>query len=169
MNQKKPKPIFNEVISKVAEKTFGELAFMLTMPQDDDLGDSSVVWGYGASVAFTGPFSGKLFVSISMDMMDPLAVNMLGLEPGEDPPEGVMIEDGLKELLNVICGNLLPAIAGEKVIFNISGPELLDDPTPPESLEGNRRVGQCRMLLDSGSACLGLFVDERADFSTVLQ
>lgn len=169
MNQKKPKPIFNDVINKVAESTFGELAFMLTMPQDDDPGDGSAVWGYGASVAFDGPFSGKLFVSISEGMMDPLAANMLGLEPGEEPPEGVMVKDGLKELLNVICGNLLPAIAGETVIFNISAPELLEDPSPPELLEGNRLAGQSQMVLDAGVAYLSLFIDEQADLSKILQ
>ncbi len=170
MNQQEQnkKLALNETIQKVADETFGELAFMLIMPDFEDTADRQIVWGYGASVEFTGPFSGRLFVSITSDMLEPLAANMLGLEPGEAPPEGVKVVDALKELLNVICGNLLPAIAGHEKIFNISGPEMRDDPNPPESLSGHQLAGQDELLLDSGRACLRLFIDENVNLSELL-
>jgi len=165
MNQKKLKPIFNEIITKVAEETFGNLAFMLTMPQDEDTDYSQVAWGYGASVAFTGPFSGKLLISITSDMLGPMAENMLGMEPGEKPPEGVEIEDALIELLNVICGNLLPAIASNEVVFNIEGPEMLEDPNLPEIMQQHQFAGDSILLLDSGVAFLKLFIDDTINLS----
>ena len=162
-HQQNPTLIFNETLEDIAEQTFGELAFMLTMPQDEGDPACQPVWGYGASVDFTGPFDGKLFVSITAEMMEPLAANMLGLEPGEEPPEGVKIEDALKELLNVICGNLLPVIADDKVIFNIASPEILADPNPPGTIPKNLCVGESLLPLDSGVACIKLFVDEAVD------
>lgn len=165
MNQKQLKPTFNNIISKVAEETFGSLAFMLTIPQDEDVDCSQTVWGYGASVVFTGPFSGKLFISITSDMLKPLAANMLGLELEEEPPEDVKIEDALIELLNVICGNLLPAIASDEVVFNIAGPEILDDPNPRELLQKNQFAGESLLVLDSGKACLKLFIDDTVNLS----
>lgn len=165
MNQKKLKPIFNDVISKVAEKTLGELAFMLIMPQDKDENNDQIVWGYGSSVEFTGPFSGRLFISITSDMMEPLATNMLGLELGEEPPEGVKVEDALRELLNVICGNLLPVMASNEVVFNIAGPEMLDNPNPQKILSKNQFAGESLLHLDSGTACLRLFIDDTINLS----
>lgn len=160
MNQKKSKQIFNDVINKVTEETISKLAFMLIMPQNEDANNNQIVWGHGASVTFTGPFSGKLFISITSDMMEPLAMNMLGLESCDNLSEGIVVEDALKELLNVICGNLLPAIASDEVVFYIDGPEMLDDPNPPELLRQNQFAGESQLLLDSGTACLRLFIND---------
>ncbi len=163
MNQKNPKQIFNDTLAHVAEETFGELAFMLVMPEDELADNAPVSWAHIACVDFTGPFSGKLFVAITGDMMEVLAANMLGLEPGEEPPEGVKIEDALKELLNVLCGNLLPIVTDDQVVFNIGGPEMFDGSAMPESIPQNILVGKKQMALDSGMTCLMFFVDETAD------
>ena len=48
---------------------------------------------------------------------------MLGQE--EPPPEPTQ-KDALGEIVNVICGNLLPSIAGPEPVFDISAPEILE-------------------------------------------
>ena len=135
---------------------------MLIVPEEFGEGPNDSAWAHAAMVDFTGPFGGQLFVAISNDMLAPLASNMLGLDPGEEAPEGVDPVDALKELLNVICGNLLPALAGDEVVFHIGAPVLLDSPALPESIPDRQFAGLTDLLFDEGQACLKLFVDENA-------
>lgn len=160
MNPRNSTQTFEQTLHRVAEECFGELAFMLIVPEEFGERPAESAWTHAAMVDFTGPFGGQLFVAISDEMLAPLASNMLGLDPGEQAPEGVDPVDALKELLNVICGNLLPALAGDEVVFHIGAPMLLESPTLPESAPGRQFAGQTDLLLDEGQACLKLFVDE---------
>jgi CheY-specific phosphatase CheX len=163
MNPPNPKPTFDDLIFQVGEMTFGELAFMLVIPEEVQSVDAPPApWGYAGHVDFTGPFNGQLYCVISADLLEPLAANMLGIDTDEELPEGVRMEDALKELLNVIAGNLLPAIAGDEVVFHIGGPVLMDRPALPTSMPGKQFAGKAEMTLDAGRAALALFVDEDA-------
>jgi hypothetical protein len=164
MNPSKPKPTFSDTLWTVGEETFESLAFMLLMPDDEDSPGES--WAHVCRVDFTGPFGGTVFVAISPGMLEPLAANMLGIEPGEDTPEGVKLEDAIKELLNVVCGNLLPAIAGSEEVFHIASPTLLDEPSVPQQVDGLEERGRAEMTLDSGRALLVLFLDTDAVIQT---
>ncbi len=157
MNPSKQTQTFDDTLWAVGEQTFESLAFMLLMPEEE--GMASETWGNVARVDFTGPFGGCLFGAISPGMLDALGANMLGIEPGEEPPPGVKLEDALKELLNVVCGNLLPAIAGTEDVFQIASPTMLDAPVLPEGVEGMELRGRGELVLDSGRAELVLYLD----------
>jgi CheY-specific phosphatase CheX len=164
MNPQNPIPNFDPLLFQVAEATFGELAFMLVVPEElDETAGQPPEWGYAVRVDFTGPFNGELYAAITREMLEPLAANMLGIDPDEDPPDGVQLQDALKELINVVCGNLLPAIAGDEVVFQIGGPELLESPQLPCQEEGRVFAGQAELTLDSGRARLHLFIEAEAD------
>ncbi len=77
-----------------------------------------------ASVSFAGPFSGNLIMVVSGQILPELTGNMLGVD---DNAETTLEQrhDALKELINVICGNLLPTIAGKHSIFNVNAPVIL--------------------------------------------
>jgi hypothetical protein len=154
---------FDSVLTRTADETFGELAFMLVMPRIEGEPDPPPAeWGHAVRLEFDGPFGGEIRMAITAEMLNPLAENMLGLDLGEKPPEGVMLEDALKELLNVVCGNVLPAIAGKEAVFNIGGPVLID-PADLDQPEGSRElVGQTELMLDSGRTSILLFVDDTA-------
>ncbi len=77
-----------------------------------------------AQVRFTGPFSGSLSLVVPESLCGPLKANMLGAElaggiAGKHP------HDALGELLNVTCGHLLTALAGEDPVFDLTPPETL--------------------------------------------
>ncbi|MCD4824358.1 MAG: chemotaxis protein CheX [Phycisphaerae bacterium] len=167
MSPQNPKPIFNDVLAHTAEQTFGELAFMLVIPEDSPHPQEKTPLGYAAGVDFSGPFGGKLFVGIAEETLHPLAENMLGIDPGESMPEGVTLEDALKELLNVICGNLLPAIAGDEAEFNIGGPELLPVSQLPAEVPGQDFAGKVGLDLDSGRAEVVMFVEQGAEIPEI--
>src|SRR5947209_6536696 len=103
-----------------AALTFEELAFALPMPEagapsTDDLGTR-------ARVAFRGPFTGQVVVAVADAMLPSLAANMLGQDA---PPPRWEQEDALGELANVVCGNVLPAVAGRERVFLLDAPTLV--------------------------------------------
>src|SRR5438552_4102362 len=96
-----------------AAATFEDLAFQLPMPDGGSRQpDRQVV----AIVDFRGPFAGRLELGLSESMLPTVAANMLGQI---DPPPIAEQHDALGELANVICGNLLPEIAGTGPVFLI--------------------------------------------------
>lgn len=105
---------------RVAASTFEKLAFLFTDSELTEL-QRSAVFEAGASVRFRGPISGRLVVEVYGDSLAALAANMLGQL---DLPEPRVQWDALKEVANVICGNLLPELVGRGSEFQLDAPEL---------------------------------------------
>jgi hypothetical protein len=148
---------YDQALQDVAEETFETLAFMLVMPDDEPMEPDPAMTA--CCVEFSGPFGGTLYVRVSSAMLPALAANMLGMEFDSGVPSPEQQRDALRELLNVVCGNLLPAIAGTEPLFNVGAPELLDEPDLPATRHDREPAGRARMELDSGSAELVLFMD----------
>ncbi len=113
----------DQILWQVAEEVMGKLAFMFSYPDDEpaeegSLPEEAVII---ASVSFKGPFDGKLEMLVSPGILPELAGNMLGIDDGETATEEEQY-DAVKELVNVICGNLLPEIAGKQAIFKVGVP-----------------------------------------------
>lgn len=110
--------------------TFEELALLPAVPDDGRAADRAPLAG-GVRVAFTGPLSGVLTVHVTRALLGAVATNMLGRELRSADP---LCRDALGELANVLCGSLLPALAGRRAEFRLLPPEWLgagdedDDP-----------------------------------------
>jgi len=150
-----------EILFRVAIDTLEKLAFMFAFPGEDKENQQKGSMAAG-SVSFTGHFSGMLVMTISIEVLQELSVNMLGLEDGEEI-DGHIRSDALKETINVICGNLLPAIAGDKVIFDIDVPRILPAGEKiragagiPDGLAPSARVN---LKFDEGQCVFFLFLD----------
>lgn len=145
-------------LARVTEETFASLAFMLSMgSQDPPPEPAPEAWR--AAVRFEGPFAGTVELTVMPEMLVPLAGNMLGLE-GDAPPTPAEQADALRELLNVICGNLLPELAGTEAVFHVEAPRLLGrDDRAERALP---RVASCHMELDSGLAWVSLYAPPQA-------
>jgi CheY-specific phosphatase CheX len=149
----------DKILQHVAEETFESLAFLLPMPPPDEpIADcpTTVV-----TVGFHGPFSGKLIVILPEAVLGELTGNMLGLDDDTDIPVETQ-QDALKELANVVCGNVLPEIAGDTVVFNVAAPELIDA-SAPVSKEGLSTAATAGIFLDSGPASLELLTEGPID------
>ena len=114
-----------------------------------------------ASIHFSGHFEGDLFLETSCDLLPVIGMNMLGLDD-ENSLTHEEQKDAFRELLNVICGNLLPALAGQKAVFNIDGAEIHSETSIPETFEGQTPRAMAHFGLEVGHARLVLFVDENA-------
>ena len=104
--------------------TFEELAFALPTGG----GTAAPAKSVSAQVAFSGPFAGRVVLSVDAAMLPALAANMLGMD---EPPPPADQWDALGELANVLCGNLLPAIAGGEHVFLLEAPAPGDEAGTP--------------------------------------
>jgi chemotaxis protein CheY-P-specific phosphatase CheC len=132
---------------KAATLTFEELGFLLPTPEIDEQQLNARVEA-AVCVDFEGPFSGKLLLRVCGGLLPIIATNMLG---EENVPSKSLQFDALGEIANVICGNMLPEIAGSDHIFHVSAPEIVDDIDLPP-------VAEVQVGLGIGRADLLLFV-----------
>ena len=150
----------NDVLFNVTEETLEKLAFLFISQESDrkNVDYDSVV---AASISFAGPFAGNLVLTISTQIIPELSANMLGVEEDETTPD--QQDDALKETLNVICGNILPAIAGKEAVFNISAPSIINDIEEiRKSLkyaDGREPASVVRMEIDGEQCDIFLFID----------
>ena len=124
MNKKLETELYN-----AATLAFEELGFLLPTPEIDEQQLNARVEAT-VSIDFEGPFSGNLLVRICGGLLPILAANMLG---EDEAPSKSLQYDALGEIANVICGNMLPGIAGSKDIFHVSPPRLVESPDLPPS------------------------------------
>ncbi len=111
-----------ELLSNVFSDVVENLAFMFAEVPDEgefpEVNDPCVM----AAMGFTGHQEGTIAMAVPESMCTELAANVLGLEP-DDEIVSRFPHDALKELLNVTCGNVLTAMAGEEPIFDLTVPE----------------------------------------------
>ncbi len=150
---------FEKTLSNIAIETFEKLAFLFAFPADEaDTGqpDSMVT----AGVSFAGSFSGTLIIKVSAEALPELAANMLGVDEDEETTLDQQ-HDALKETLNVICGNLLPEIAGRQEVFNIDSPQIVTVEQTIEKNPDRSSTYHVKLALDDGQCELLLFIDGR--------
>jgi len=96
-----------------------------------------------ASIGFSGPQKGLLQVAAASSFCVQLAANVLGIDLKCMTPEAGA--DAFKELLNVVCGELLEKMAGTDVVFNLTIPQV--ETKPPEEWGPLTLDSQMRGLL----------------------
>jgi len=113
-----------QVLRTVFAEISESLAFMFVEePEDETSADPDTNDLVLAFMGFSGPFSGKLVIAVPASLCPEIAANVLGLDPDDELVQAKPY-DALKELLNVTCGNVLTAIAGEEPIFDLTPPEV---------------------------------------------
>lgn len=142
---------FSQTLAREASDTLEKLAFLFAYPEEERTRFEEAE-AVAARVDFSGPFSGSLLMLVSSAILQELATNMLGIDEDEPVEEGQK-HDAFKETLNVICGNLLPAIAGREAVFDIGAPRMVAPAETPDA------AGVARLGLDQGSCDLLFFVD----------
>jgi CheY-specific phosphatase CheX len=124
--------LWKEELFQAAVLTFEELCFLLPDPELQESQRQAPV-DLAVRIAFSGPFRGHLLIKVCGGLLPMLAANMLG--QAETPPAEQQ-HDALGEVANVVCGNLLPRIAGPKEVFQLGPPQLVEcsDATPDNAV-----------------------------------
>ena len=151
MNDKIAKALY-----RAAALTFEELGFMFPSADLDPLQKYATVDAVGC-VDFEGPHNGRLVVKMCGGVLPVLAANMMG---ELEPPTDKLQADALGEIANIVCGNLLPTLAGAKQVFQLKTPRVLamtDDFAP---VAGQPPTAGAHVGLEEGRADLLLFLLE---------
>jgi CheY-specific phosphatase CheX len=163
-------PLSDRQLGAIAARTFENLAFMFVLTEGE-AARAAAPADIAASVQFEGPLCGQLVVTIDRGMLPVLAANMLGLEPLAAPTATDQC-DALKELANVLCGNILPELAGTEAVFTVRPPVLIDGDDDDGGAGGPEApAASATLALDAGTARLALHVvsDVPAATSTARQ
>ncbi len=136
------------ILTVVANETLEKLAFIFAFADDERVKDGRPPAVTGR-VDFNGYFSGALMMRISQGAMGELAANMLGVDDDCEISDAEQ-QDAFKEMLNVICGNLLPAIAGDQMEFHIGSPAVLSEDDVRIELNPKDPLCVARLMLEDG-------------------
>jgi chemotaxis protein CheY-P-specific phosphatase CheC len=109
----------SEKMMEAAIAGLEKLAFIFAFPSEDP---GRVEDPVKAEVSFKGTLRGTMTLEMPSEVLPELAANMLGME-GEAPSVEKQY-DALGETANVICGTLLPSLAGEEAVFDIGAPRV---------------------------------------------
>ncbi len=141
----------DQSLLRATTATFEELA--LLVPDPDPATDAAPL-DFTVSLEFRGPVNGRLVLRASSDVLPRVAANMLGVQQGRQPG---MQRDAMAELSNVICGNVLPDIAGAEAVFHLHAPRVHHDGTSPSR---DSDLPQARVLLgiEGGLAEVSLYL-----------
>ena len=146
------------ILAVVTTETLEKLAFLFAFPDGERRKDGPAPAMTGR-VEFNGYFSGSLIIRISQGTAAELATNMLGLDDDSVISDEEQ-QDAFKEMLNVICGNLLPAMVDDQVEFNIGPSVVLAEEDAGKALNGTKPVCVARSMLEDGFCDVYLFADE---------
>lgn len=110
---------FADSLQSVLEK----MVFMITDTLDDDELDAQATDLLRAEMKFSGSCSGKAVLAAQSDLCAEIAENMLGIDH-EDVDQSCL-EDALREILNMACGQYLTSRWGEDQVFDLTVPEVV--------------------------------------------
>ena len=120
-----------EDLIEVSLKIFSDLGFLV--PVDNEnlfLFDTQPCTM--ACIDFTGHKNGRLYVKVTNSILPVISKNILAV----DEISSMALQlDAIKELTNVICGNILPYLSGSNKIFTLHTPgiaEKIDNKFRPE-------------------------------------
>jgi CheY-specific phosphatase CheX len=144
-----------QALFKAAALTFEELGFAFPENTIDERRQNALEQA-AVSIDFRGPLSGRLVLRLYGDLLPGLAANMVGKDK---PPPPQLQKDALGEIANVICGNMLPEIAGFKAVFQIGAPKVVGRAETGSLPAFHSPAAAVCLGIDDGRADLFLFID----------
>lgn len=139
-------------------EVFENLCFMLPRPARDSLppevaGVSRVI----LAVDFSGAGRGTLHLTLPDSMIAQVATSMLG---EDDPPPLGEQYDAVCELANIVCGNVLPRIAGERAVFDLASPRVI---ATMDADLGDMFDASARVVLDEGLVAAAIALEMQTE------
>ena len=128
------RPDASAILCQVTSEVLEDVCFLLPVKVRSHR-DSSLQ--ASVSVGFSGRASGVLHLQARGDVLGEIARNMLGADVAVSAEDR---RDAFAELGNIICGNVLPKLAGTDAVFDVGVPRMeeggaIADPHAAASVE----------------------------------
>jgi CheY-specific phosphatase CheX len=112
----------HSLLTQTTASTFEDLAFLCPTGEPDDAQRAQPL-SVAVVVSFSGAVLGELVLELTPALLPEIAASMLG--DGGDISLQVQ-NDALGEIANVICGNIVPSVAGVRAVIALSAPRIVD-------------------------------------------
>ncbi|HOY62308.1 MAG TPA: chemotaxis protein CheX [bacterium] len=156
--------MLDEKLRQVAQRILEDAAFVFVDGGAEDAiellnGENAL----SATLEFDGEFSGSMSMSASYSLAKTMAANLLGADD-LDPEAESKKTDAIGELLNMVCGNLLPEIAGTSPEFKIGAPRAVSfDETKRQSADIARSNGSLvAMSVEGCEVVMSLLINDES-------
>ncbi len=138
-------------LARAVREVFENLCFMLPSPSGVSIPpETASLSRVILAVDFSGAGRGALHLTLPDSMIAPVASAMLG----EDGPLELSEQyDAVCELANIVCGNVLPLIAGDRAVFDLASPRVI---ATMDADLGDSFDASARVLLDDGLVCAAI-------------
>ncbi|MBU0595985.1 chemotaxis protein CheX [Candidatus Bipolaricaulota bacterium] len=130
-------------LTAIFSDVLANLAFMFT-DDEDSHSEANGVWSE-ASIEYYGCVNGALRLVYPEAFAIELAANLLGTDPGCEDAES-QAGDAVKELMNIVCGQLVTALHGTEAVFNLSIPRVRVLPEAP-TFSGEENENICTLCV----------------------
>jgi hypothetical protein len=115
-----------ELLRNAIGNAFQEMGFMfIDDPEESNCHVYPETSYYQVSMNYKGPENGQLSLAVPTGLARELAGNILG-EMDDDCLSAELCEDGLKEVLNVICGEVVADLYGKHEVVNLTIPTITE-------------------------------------------
>lgn len=145
----------HSLLAQTTASTFEDLAFLCPNGEPDDTQREQPL-AVAVVVSFSGAVLGELVLELTPDLLPRLAASMLG-ETGEIPQQTQ--NDALGEIANVICGNIVPSVAGVRAVISLSAPRIVD----AANLKRGAAQAETELGVSSGRVRARLFIYSLTD------
>ncbi len=150
-----------QILFNTVEKVLEEAAFALVdAPDEEQDGECAPEAEIASAVEFSGFFAGATAMIAPASLARMFAANMMGLEEDDPEADGKM-SDALGELMNMVCGNLLPQIAGRRPEFEILAPRPINPEACRRAADGcdDFHAQRIRVMVEGRATEFFLFVE----------
>jgi hypothetical protein len=147
-------PNLDESLAAAGLKTFEDLCFMFPAPEleDDFRGQKAEA---SVQLRLLGDRSGLLSIQVGGDLYSAAAANMLGIAV----PDAGQKEDALREITNIIAGNIMPDLVRSFGIRRMDFPRIVQSAAGKRNDPG-KQAGSARVVLDRGWIEMAFHLDE---------
>jgi len=112
-----------ETVSEVFARVLEDLSFLFAEDITVDELPKQEGENVLAEISFSGDAIGSVQLAVPKQMCETFAENVMGLDPDDEIVHAQAL-DALGEVLNVVCGQLLTAAAGEVPVFDLTVPSV---------------------------------------------
>ena len=145
MEPSSPQPTTEQPdLATIAVDILGDMAFMVTDDVPSEV-PPGTVW-MQAEVGYSGPRAGHIMCWCTREFGASLAANLLGIDVSDSEAE-VGAEDALRELMNVLCGQLATAWYGTEAVFDLTIPTVAECIELPECVGASDRE-HCQVSIE---------------------
>lgn len=144
---------WSQALTRAVSDVFENLCFMLPAPRGSLPPETDGVSRVVLAVDITGAGHGALHLVLPDSMVAQVASAMLG----EDGPLELREQyDAASELANIVCGNVLPLVAGDRAVFDLASPRVI---ATQRATVAERCDATAQVLLDEGLVTASLSLE----------